>query len=110
MNDAAFALKLASDAQKPPGNNCATVCFKHLGPDDHVADAGFILKRDKDHPLGGAGALPDKNQPRNRDPRTPRNLVQTGVWAGRWRARPGGGCMGIHEGNKNRTFCDISQA
>ncbi len=68
MTDTALDLKPPRHPQHPSTHDRPPGAFKKLPPDDDVDHAGFILEREKDHPLGSAGTLSQDDQPRNSQP------------------------------------------
>ena len=63
-----LALQLAGHAQQPPANHRAAVSVINPRPDHHIADPGFILQRQENHPRCGAGPLPGDHQATDRNP------------------------------------------
>lgn len=101
MGHAGLSLDAPRDAQEAARDHRAAVGLVELLPHDHVAGAEFILKRDEDHTLCGAGALAHEDQPRHRDPRALGREVQQVVRQALGRFGPIGGVgAGFHEGTK----------
>ena len=66
MDDDALALKSSSDLQEPSSHDRAAKAGVDLGPDHDIGNARFVLKRQKDHARGRAGALASDDEAAHR--------------------------------------------
>ena len=67
MDDLRIALHMALDRQQPGLHDGLAVVRHHLGPDDKIGDAGFVLDGDEADAFGTARPLPDQDQARKLD-------------------------------------------
>lgn len=104
MGHARLPLQPASDPQEPPRDHRAPELQVDLLPDDHVADAVFILERHEDHALRGAGPLPHQHEARNPHPGTLGRQVQQVIGQAIGRPWPVRDVVGMRHENKDRTF------
>jgi len=106
MNHARLPLDPPGDAQHPPGDHRATKMIEDLAPDHDIDDPGLIFQGEKNHPLGGAGPLPDEHQTGNADACAGMRFVQARGDKGGGRSGPG---QSVTHENKNRTQCEMPQ-
>ena len=66
VNDAMFALQLTRQHDETGAQHDGAMALEYFRPDDGVGDAGLVLQRHEDHPLGAAGALTHQHQACNR--------------------------------------------
>src|SRR5437764_7136111 len=67
MDDAFLALQAAAAIEQGRAERGTAEAFERRGPDDQIGDAGLVLERDKDNAVGAARALPDQDEPGNRN-------------------------------------------
>ena len=68
VDDLAFLLQAASDADQLGAHDGFAVAIEGFWPDDDIGDTGLVLQGGEDDAAGGAGALAHQHQPSHRDP------------------------------------------
>ena len=71
-----LALNSPRHLQHPPRNDSTAETFEDGVPDDDVYGASLVFKRDEDHTVSGARALPQEYQPCNGDPCVLRGQIE----------------------------------
>ena len=65
MDDQAFALEPAMDADQSGRQHDAPIAFEDSRPDDDIGHARLVLQRGEDNAAGRAGALAHQHHPRH---------------------------------------------
>src|SRR5437773_357830 len=67
MDDALLALQAATAIEEGGAERGAAKALEDRRPDDQIGDPGLVLERDEDDAVGAAGALPDQDEPGDRE-------------------------------------------
>src|SRR5260370_24376066 len=78
MDDALLALQAAAAIEEGGAERGAAEAFEDGGPDDQIGDPGLVFEGDEDDAVGAARALPDQDEPGDRQAPTDRQGSQIG--------------------------------
>src|SRR5207302_738768 len=67
VDDALLALQAAAAIEKGGAERGAAKAFEDRRPDDQIGDPGLVLERDENDAVGAARALPDQDEPGDRE-------------------------------------------
>ena len=67
VDDALLALQAAAAIEEGGAERGAAEAFEDSRPDDQVGDPGLVLEGDEDDAVGAARALPDQDEPGDRE-------------------------------------------